>query len=723
MTITADTLSLLLPALYRIRDAEEHKSLEALLKVLAEQAGVMESDIARLYENWFIETCDPWVVPYIGDLLGVKSLHSVGSRSTFISRARVGNTLRYRRRKGTATMLEQLARDVTGWPARAGEFFELLIAAQYLNHIRRQSHGTADLRRASVLELIDTAFDRYAHTVDVRRISSGRGRHNIPNVGLFLWRIQSYFMERGLAFAVSATDGRYTFDPLGKDGVLFNRPEPEQEVTHLAEERNVSAPLRRRPLFEELEARRQALVAGQRPQAIVFGANPVFKILVRQTAGDPLVELKPEEIAICNLEQWQNPASQTFTNPDGTTFAIQVAADPVLGRLAFPTGVMPHEVKVSYAYGFSGDVGGGPYNRREIMSTLIRRPISFQVGVSKELAPVPNRIFRTLKEAVQRWNGLTGPNAVGMIVMLDSSTYEEDLTGADRIIIPQASQLSIVAYDWPRMPPLQPPPVEPDRRRPHIRGDIAVVGMAQDASGAGGELILEGLLVEGDVRAERMTGHHLGFLRLSHCTLPPGSSQIVTTADNPRLTIALSRTICGRLRMPHETQSLNLEDCIVDSQGGQAIEATMTAVRIERSTLFGSVHVRHLDAGNSIFLAPVLADRRQQGCIRFSYLPRDSKTPRRFRCQPDLALETAGATQQALVLARVVPSFTSEAYGHFAYGQLRRDCDESVRTGAEDGSEMGAFSFLKQPQREANLRESLDEYLRLGLEAGLIYVT
>jgi hypothetical protein len=36
---------------------------------------------------------------------------------------------------------------------------------------------------------------------------------------------------------------------------------------------------------------------------------------------------------------------------------------------------------------------------------------------------------------------------------------------------------------------------------------------------------------------------------------------------------------------------------------------------------------------------------------------------------------------------------------------------------------MGAFEFLKQPQREANLLNALDEYLRFGLEASLFYVT
>jgi hypothetical protein len=36
---------------------------------------------------------------------------------------------------------------------------------------------------------------------------------------------------------------------------------------------------------------------------------------------------------------------------------------------------------------------------------------------------------------------------------------------------------------------------------------------------------------------------------------------------------------------------------------------------------------------------------------------------------------------------------------------------------------MGAFEFLKQPQRAANLQDALAEYLRFGLQASVIYVT
>ncbi|MCI0347566.1 MAG: hypothetical protein L0221_19365, partial [Chloroflexi bacterium] len=62
-------------------------------------------------------------------------------------------------------------------------------------------------------------------------------------------------------------------------------------------------------------------------------------------------------------------------------------------------------------------------------------------------------------------------------------------------------------------------------------------------------------------------------------------------------------------------------------------------------------------------------------------------------------------------------------YGQPAYLQLALGGPVEIAEGAEDGSEMGAYAHLRQPQRAANLRTRLREYLPFGLEAGLIYVT
>ena len=117
MTLLRDELFELLPRLYQQRDAEpgQGKVLEALMAVLGREGDLVAADLRELYDDAFIETCADWVIPYIGDLLGVRLLHPLGPGAGR-SRALVANTLDYRRRKGTLAALEDLAFQVTGWP-------------------------------------------------------------------------------------------------------------------------------------------------------------------------------------------------------------------------------------------------------------------------------------------------------------------------------------------------------------------------------------------------------------------------------------------------------------------------------------------------------------------------------------------------------------------------------------------------------------------------------
>ncbi|MDX2505326.1 MAG: hypothetical protein QNL62_12740, partial [Gammaproteobacteria bacterium] len=71
----------------------------------------------------------------------------------------------------------------------------------------------------------------------------------------------------------------------------------------------------------------------------------------------------------------------------------------------------------------------------------------------------------------------------------------------------------------------------------------------------------------------------------------------------------------------------------------------------------------------------------------------------------------------------VRPCFTSLRLNQAAYCQLRQYESFEIANGAEDGSEMGVYHDLYQNKREMNLRTRLHEYLRFGLEAGIIYVT
>ncbi|MEJ2541434.1 MAG: hypothetical protein P8188_15940, partial [Gemmatimonadota bacterium] len=159
---------------------------------------------------------------------------------------------------------------------------------------------------------------------------------------------------------------------------------------------------------------------------------------------------------------------------------------------------------------------------------------------------------------------------------------------------------------------------------------------------------------------------------------------------------------------------------------------------VERSTVRGRLAVRSLYFSESIATGLVEVERTQSGCVRFSYTSPGSRTPRRYRCQPDLAVAKAveaalerdpllsDPDEQALnaaVQRRVTPGFSTAAYGRPAYMQLRLSAPDEIKTGAKDGSEMGVYSHVKQPQREANLRLRLGEYLPFGLEAGIIYAT
>ena len=414
MSLTEKNIYELIPAIYRIRDHEQGEPLKALIEIIAREAGIVEEDISRLYNNWFIETSDEWVIPYIGDLLRVRGLHEIETVPDFSLRAYVANTLRYRRRKGTAPVLEQLALDTTGWRARVVEFFHLLGTTQNLNHLRPQNIVPPDLREMDKLELLNTAFDTISHTVDVRHINGINGWYNIMNIGLFLWRLQSYKMIKSTATRITPSPRRFTFSPLGNDILLFNPPQTETEITHLAEEQNVPGFLRRLPLFTELEKMRLGLANNQSledlmNEAVWFGPNPVFQVILNDTV------IPNAEIVICNLSEWTIPANQkAYINDNGDTInlTISAAVDPVLGRITFPTGVTIDKVQVVYNYGFSGDVGGGPYDRQDSLAEWYHpeeRPAVWQMGVTKDneilsTAQQPELLVETLQEAIDAWN-------------------------------------------------------------------------------------------------------------------------------------------------------------------------------------------------------------------------------------------------------------------------------------------------------------------------------
>jgi hypothetical protein len=664
----------LLPDLYSVRDAETGGALRALLGVLGAQADVLDEDIGRLYDDWFIETCDERLAGHIGDLLGVRPLHSIGTGSLG-PRAYVANTIAYRRRKGTAAVLEQLAQDVTGWPARAVEYFPLLATSEHLAHLRPGRPATASLRTAQGIELLGGPFEELSHTAEVREPRVG-GRYGIRSVVIFLWRLAAFSVRRSTARPVTEpADGRYRAHPVGVDAPLFNPRRREGDITHLAGERDVPAPLRRRPLHEELEARRSGDPV---PDGGWFG-DPVFRLFLDPGTGS--VEVPLAELAVCDLSDWRRP-----TRP-----GIAAAVDPVLGRIALPAGVVPQRVELSYSYGAGAQLGGGPYDRSGTLGGALDEA-TFVRAVSARAGD--GGVVATVGEAVEAWSAQPA-GGVGVIALLDSATCREDVA----VDVPAGSVLFLVAA---RLPDGAPP--RADRllltdARPHLLGDLTLRGVAGLEGAQSGRCVLSGLLVEGTV-----TGELLGGLRLSHSTVVPGGAVTVTASPGEVLELQVDSTVSASVSVTGEAD-LFLERSVVDGD----VTAPDGDADIDSSTVLGAVTVRRLVGSDSLFTGTVHTDRRQDGCVRFSYVPPGSRTPRRHRCEPDLT-------------GSPPPAFSAERYGDPGHARLDAGA-RALSTGASDGAEMGAFRHLRQPQRIQNLHAALDEYLPAGLSAGIVRVT
>lgn len=720
MAEKTDSLYELLPVVYRQRDAEQGWPLKALFKVMAEQADILELDIDQLYDNWFIETAQDWVVPYIGALVGYQPINEAGLsgdvnqaagqllNKILIPRREVANTIRYRRRKGTLALLEQLAHDVAGWPARAVEFYQLLGWTQAVNHVRPYRGHWADLRQGAAMDAVSTPFDQLPHTVDVRRINSRheQGRFNIPSVGVFVWRLFAYPITQSPAYYLEEVGTHsYTFSVLGNDAPLYTKAEPEASPTTIADRSNVPAPIRRRDL--------------ERYLTDYYGPGKSFQIWKRRDSQSELIPVLPEEIVVADLTDWQ------YTPQPG-----EVAVDPELGRMKLASRQAPKGgLWVSYHYGFSAEMGGGEYGRS--LSQPAGATI-YQVGSSPTNSAQP---FGRIGEALRQWEQDQPLHAV--IEITDSGAYVDQIN----ITLQPEQTLQIRAAN---------------QTRPVLRLlDYRTVGPdAVHVEGApGSHFTLDGILIIG--RGVYIDGPMAG-VTIRHSTMVPGwtlkpdcspsrpnePSLILNETD---ACVTIERSIIGSVlvnqnEVTSDPLSIKLRDSILDAtdNGKEALYGPQwphahAVLTIQASTIIGSVHTHAIAlAENSIFDGLVRVARRQIGCMRFCYVTPDSRTPRRYRCQPDLVMKavidetSAGPARDQLLQReklRVRPQFNSTQYGTPTYCQLAFTCAAEISQGADDESEMGAFHHLYQPQRTSNLQVRLSEYTPAGTNIGILFAS
>jgi len=698
----------LLPRVYQRRDADAGYALKGLLAVMEEQRQILSDAVDQLYDDWFIETCQDWLVPYLGELVGYRLLHgyeeALGSGTpeagrllrAIAPRRDAAGTITNRRRKGTLALLEELAADVTGWPARAVEFRRLLAFAQPVRLMgtgtgaRLRSGRVADLRCGDQLDRLDGPFDEIAHCVDVRRITSHRGvgRYGIDEVGLFVWRLGSYSITHAPAYCRDRDRMRFTFSILGHDTPLGVRPVPEPAPTHLADETNVPGFLRRR--------------AFERNPGQYYGPAKSLCIWLSGDAGAEPVPLA--QVVPADLTDWG------YTPVSG-----QVAVDPVLGRIAFPPRSAPDQgVWVSYRYLFSADIGGGEYPRAASPAGAAIYPTG------------PGQQYPTITAALEQWaTDKAGPNPPqeAVVELVGSAAYQEQLDISvdlgDRLTVRAApgSRPVIRLLDW-------------YANRP----DALLITGTGAGSGHPPQVTLDGLLVTG--RSVRVRGT-IGRLLVTDCTLVPGwSLDSDCTCEHPgepslELTdttacVQIERSILGPVRVirdevHEEPAPLFVTDSVLDATASDAFALSGlddryadVVLAMRRTTVIGRLRPHAIGTvENSIVTGPFEVARRQQGCVRFCWIAPGSRIPQHFHCEPELSGDPL----------RVVPQFTSERYGTPGYAQLGRHCPAEIASGADDGAEMGAFHDLFQPQRLGNLALRLAEYSPAGCDAGIITVT
>jgi hypothetical protein len=329
--------------------------------------------------------------------------------------------------------------------------------------------------------------------------------------------------------------------------------------------------------------------------------------------------------------------------------------------------------------------------------------------VSKDVAQQDAEVFATLTEAVDEWNAQPAGTA-GIITIHDDRTYDEP--ALPEIVVPTGSQLAIVAARWPRLPP---PDGGPSVRvpgrivaqgcRPHVRASVRVTGGAATGDALPGEMILDGLLLEGD--AAVLEGD-LGRFRVAHCTLasPGGVAAMTSQAGrNARLALEIERSFVGPVSVDAPAR-LTALDSVLGSLAAPDASAALAAV-----TVLGASQVQRVEASDCIFEDVLTVERRQTGCVRYSWLPPEPEAPRRYRCQPEEGRDD------------IVPRFASRDASHWRYARLLDDVAAEILEGSERGDEMGAFGFLRDARRLADLKRELADHLPLGLDAGILFQT
>ncbi len=731
----------MIPEFYRDEDglADNPGVLRAMVEIIAQQAALLRRNSDRLWEDPYIESCDSWAVPYIGALVGTRMVSALDLRGR---RVDVAKTIYYRRRKGTLRVLEELISDIAGWEGKVTEEFQRLARTQHSLDPKpagREGHftktppmGWADLRDPRGADLSDGPFDEYFHSADMRKHRGGLdGRFSIPKIAFWLYRIPA-FSVTGVMAHPGPNPQAFTFDPSERNIALFSRrsrqttfdwdqwaslkqwqtPAPipcrlladaqflitetvvltliglglsAGAATDLRKLRNIpldneadlktalgtlgsSAELLADPAYTGLL--RNALIQDCGKSALLTSFIPPESLnakSIRVTVGG--IEVSSDRIVAGTLQTW----TATAANKD-------MVIDPVLGRLLFLNGAPAGQVLVDYYYGFSGPVGAGTYDR--------------SASLLPHTAPLISGGGAITAAAVDP--GTLTPAVVGVTEVTDDLTYTPiaDLLNIKNAML-QASNL----------------------RRPclSLAGNWTITAAVAQAN-----LTIDGLWIGSSGNFSLLLQGSFATVTLQHITLDPGGldangnpiNPVVLEIDGDVQQLVISNSITGPIKLGAAgvVDSLLIQDSIVQAvdKTVPAIDLTDTKAQIFRSTILGDVVLDRLYASEALITGVANVADTQDGCFRFSAAGTGSRVPHPYESK---FYDDTGYF------------FVSRDFGNFGYAQLSQAAPPGLSQGAENGSEIGAFSSLLNPIRLASLQAKVEEFLPFGLIPIYIFET
>lgn len=764
-----------LPEIYRIRDAEQSPpgQLQAYLALMETVHSALRDDIGALGRDAFIESCADWVVPYLADLLGTS--HLAGDPWTL--RADVARTINHRRRKGTLGAIESLVHALSGWAVHAVEMRERLLWNQHLNHQRPDAGGnpplplgqfagdarrggTVNLRDPALLSLLHGPFDPFAHVADIKPAAGWRGAYNLPNLGIFLWRLRDYTVVRtrpGRIFApvvlapASAEEAdfavRAELHPQSEPMVLFNthRFRADDEPPDISAPDAIPGPMPPARLSHDTPAGNPDRYV----EILTYPAGTVPPRVRRlglslQVPQGPFTPATPWRFRGANLCAWETGLHPPLR-------AHEIAIDPERGRVVFGAmGAAPADeadaivagLYVSPTHGFQGPVGAQPLPRAAAPAQWL------------EVAPIVvvvdplNTPAATLQAALANLHLRAQPL---IIEIRDSLVHELDLgTIAGTSLEGGLQTLRLNRSLWIRAGDGERPVIRLKRPlafRPH---DV----LGADAPGVMASLMvrLEGLYLTRDqasfpVDAPLIARAALNQLHVLDSTLDPGGFVALDRVRAPirdamRLDnacgfalpaeelafdqspeIVLENSISGPMAIDDD-YSLTIANSIVDAGGtletaapalavaaatGNAELAWGPALTVSGMTCFGRMRVTSAAGKGGIWVHALQVLDNQSGCIKNSWFANaDNRLPSNHACINGIDADL---------------HFVAETFAQPGYAQVTRDSDARILEQGPKHDEMGAFGFLLNTHKWKNIHIRFREYMPVGVRPVLIAVT